>query len=133
MPGWMQTAPPAPGVFLVNLTGRNASNKDFGDRLNLSVSGVKYDDSNKNGIRDRGELGLKGWTIQLKTQDGKIKARAITSQNGSYIFSGLGQGSYILSEVQQPKWRQSAPKGSVYAFNLTGQSIKGKDFGNYRE
>jgi hypothetical protein len=133
MSGWIQTAPPAPGVFLVNLTSRNASGKDFGNRLNLSISGVKFNDSNKNGVRDRGEPGLSGWTIQLKTQDGKVKARAITSQNGSFIISGLGLGSYVLSEVQQPKWNQSAPKGSVYTFNLTGQSIKGKDFGNFRE
>jgi len=133
MPGWIQTAPSAPGVFLVNLTGRNASGKDFGNRLNLSVSGVKFNDSNKNGIRDRNEPGLKGWTIQLKTQDGKMKARAITSQNGSYIVSGLGPGSYILSEVQQPKWNQSAPQSGTYSVNLTRQSINGKDFGNYQE
>ncbi len=130
--GWDLTAPSGPGAYAVNLTTRSVSGKDFGNAANLSVSGVKFDDQNENGIRDQSEPKMGGWSVQLESPAGEVLAETVTDRNGTYVFSGLDPGIYVLREVQLPGWNRSSPRSETYRVNLTTQSILGKDFGNYR-
>ena len=43
---------------------------DFGNFQYATKSGVKFEDRNGNGVKDAGEPGLPGWTIQLAGTDG---------------------------------------------------------------
>jgi hypothetical protein len=95
-----------------------------------SISGMKFNDSNGNGTRDTGELGLANWTITLKNETGSMSTE-ITDANGNYSFTNITAGNYTVGEVQQSGWKQTAPATGVYNVTIAGGSIiTGKDFGN---
>jgi SdrD B-like domain len=91
-------------------------------------TGVKFHDHNANGVRDPGDEGLNGWTINLYSDDdhdGVLDASELpadqtrTTQNlpdddpdlgdGAYRFTDLANGDYIVCEGLQPSWHQSKP------------------------
>ncbi|MCX6668407.1 MAG: SpaA isopeptide-forming pilin-related protein, partial [Methanothrix sp.] len=94
--GWIQTAPQ--GSYTVELKDADATGKDFGNRGNLSISGVKFYDANGNGAQDSDEPGIPGQTVKLM-QSGKEIATATSGQDGSYAFNNLAPGTY---EVDDP-------------------------------
>jgi hypothetical protein len=97
-----------------------------------SISGMKFNDSNGNGIKDIGESGLGSWTITLTDTNGKVSTQT-TDPSGNYNFSGLVAGTYIIGEVLQPGWKQTIPLGGTYTLTLSvGEHIKDKDFGNFK-
>ncbi|HNX39134.1 MAG TPA: SdrD B-like domain-containing protein, partial [Methanothrix sp.] len=135
--GWTQIAP-ASGSYSITFPFKSppteSKNNDFGNRvLAQSISGVKYNDANGNGNRDAGETGLNGWTINLEQPAGTVVQTAVTAADGSYSFTGLSAGTYVISEALQPGWTQKAPPGGKHTVTLTGStsSAGGKDFGNY--
>jgi hypothetical protein len=97
-----------------------------------SISGVKYNDLNANNARDPGELGLASWTINLEQPEGTVKQTKTTAADGSYSFTDLAPGTYVIREVQQPGWTARAPTGGKHTVTLdaTTTSAIGKDFGN---
>ena len=97
---------------------------DFGNLLTnpAEITGVKWNDLNKDGIRDTGEPTLSGWTIYLDANNnGELDSgeqSTVTDTNGEYTFDNLSPGSYIVAEVQQPGWQQTSPfLGSIELFN----------------
>ncbi len=74
-----------------------------------SISGTKFNDLDKDGIRDPLELGLSGWDIQLIDFDGDVIATTTTDLNGDYSFTQLAPGPYVVREVMQPGWEQTLP------------------------
>ncbi|MHB8242519.1 MAG: SdrD B-like domain-containing protein [Solirubrobacteraceae bacterium] len=101
------------------------------------ISGVKYEDLNRNGKRDPGEPGLAGWTMRLVFQ-GKVVASTTTASDGSYSFQldadhlPIGAGSFQVEEVQQPGWFASQTPGPVNVpLGSTNTTFTGNDFGNY--
>lgn len=102
------------------------------------ISGVKYEDLNANGVRDPGDPGLAGWTIEL-FYEGKFVESTTTAANGSYSFQlnadtlPIGEGTYTLQEVPQSGWTQSeAPGPVVVHFGAGDTTFGGNDFGNWR-
>jgi hypothetical protein len=93
-----------------------------------NISGMKFNDSNNNGIND-GEQGLAGWTITL---EGPVSATTITDSSGEYNFQGLLPGTYTVSETQRGGWTQTAPKSGTHTVVLNGLDVVGKDFGNFK-
>ena len=134
--GWTQMAPPA-GSYSITFTfggPKESKNNDFGNRVEAqTISGVKYNDLNGNSARDPGELGMNGWTINLEQPAGTVIQTKTTAADGSYSFTGLAPGTYVISEVQQTGWTQKAPAGGRYTVTLdaTTTSAAGKDFGNF--
>jgi len=99
-------------------------------RIPTSISGMKFADINKNGIKDIDESGLPNWIITLKMPDGAIKSTT-TDNNGIYTFDNLSAGTYIVGEVMEPGWNQTAPDGETYTVTISvGEHITNKDFGN---
>ncbi len=93
-----------------------------------SISGMKFNDLNGNGINDA-EPGLNGWTITLTGPSGPMST--VTSGGGKYEFKGLAAGTYTIGEVLLPGWKQTAPAGGTYTVTISpGQIVTGKDFGN---
>lgn len=74
-----------------------------------SISGIKFNDLNKNGVRDLLELGLPGWEIQLLNFEGQVITTTTTNLSGSYQFTGLTPGPYVVREVMKPGWKQTLP------------------------
>lgn len=79
---------------------------DFGLKGNLQLGNLVWVDLNNNGIRDNGELGISGVTVNLyqdvngdNLPDGAAIASTTTSSSGSYGFSNLLPGNYIVGAV----------------------------------
>lgn len=104
-----------------NNTTNNTSNNTVVP-INGTVSGIVFDDKNGNGLRDSGDAGLFGWTIQLGSKT------AITDENGTYSFTNLTAGTYTISEVVKDGWYNTTAPGSV----TINQTTATMNFGNFR-
>ncbi|MCA9145054.1 MAG: DUF5050 domain-containing protein [Planctomycetales bacterium] len=109
--------------------GTTTSDVDFGNFQFSTISGVKFDDVNANGVQDSGEQGLEGWTLFIDANDNgeldKTEARTVSSSDGSYSFTNLPPGEYHLREVAQPGWQQTLPTttGAVEPILVWANSI----------
>jgi uncharacterized repeat protein (TIGR01451 family) len=84
-----------------NSTGNNFAELPSGRQ----ISGRVYMDANDNGIVDAGEAPLAGVTLNLTGTDvngNAVTATTVTDANGRYIFMGLAEGSYSVTEPAQP-------------------------------
>ena len=123
---------------------------DFGNFQKATKTGTKFEDLNADGVKDAGEPGLGGWTINAfvdangngtkDAADTVIAASDTTTASGVYTLS-LNPGKYVVCEVQQATWTQSFPANTAcgasaggWGITLTsGQLDSGNDFGNYRQ
>ena len=97
-----------------------------------SISGQKFEDLDGDSVKDPGEPTLAGWDIELRDNLGALLANDITDASGSYEFPGLTSGVYLVSEVQQGGWVQTAPASVSHTVNLVGgSSYPNRDFGNH--
>jgi len=131
--GWSQTVSPASPFVLV--AGQNSPNSNFGNFQGSVARGIKFNDINKNGIKDAGEPGIAGWEIvATKVGGGGIKTDSTDgSGNYSFGFSSFESGDWVISESQQPGWRQTFPASpGTYTVSIqSGTYEAGKDFGNF--
>ncbi len=105
----------------------------FGNRGDLAIRGLKFDDANANGGRDGGESGLGGWTIQLSGGPHAVNRSTTTVGDGSFSFTHLEPGVYSLSEVGQAGWGQTFPGGAgTHTVTLAASDVSGVEFGNTR-
>ena len=130
-------------------SGAQVIDNNFGNFRNATKSGMKFEDLNANGVKDAGEPGLAGWTIQAFADansngvrdagENTVAGSAVTGAGGTYSMS-LTPGRYVVCEVQQAGWTQSFPSGTAcgagsagYGITLTsGQLDSDNDFGNWR-
>ncbi len=83
--------------------GEDGDNYNFGELLPASLAGLVYVDSDNDGVKDVGEIGLAGVTITLSGVNDLGQALTLTGQtaaNGSYQFADLRPGTYRLVETQ---------------------------------
>ena len=77
------------------------------------IHGVKFEDVNANHVRDTGEPGLPGVTIFVDTNRNEVldagEPKTVTGSDGSYAFTGLAAGAYVLREVTDAGFTQTAP------------------------
>ncbi|MBN2473342.1 MAG: proprotein convertase P-domain-containing protein [Pirellulales bacterium] len=74
-----------------------------------------------------GDLGrLEGWALALLVGD----PVAVTDANGEYAFAELPPRDYVVREVLQEGWQQTAPAGGAHYVGLLGTQTADCDFGN---
>jgi hypothetical protein len=101
-----------------------------------SISGRKFDDANANKKHDAGEAYLEGWKIQLLNATTKaVVQEATTGSEGSYTFTKVGPGAYLVQEVGQSGWTCDVPgEGTACQYEVTIDSehlnVTERDFGN---
>ncbi|VXD23553.1 conserved hypothetical protein [Planktothrix serta PCC 8927] len=109
-PGWTQTTP-NPGS--VGISGGTNAIVNFGNRQFGSISGIKFNDTNANSLFDAGETPLQGWTIYIDSNVNGVldptEPTTVTGTDGSYVFTNVPPGNYVLREVQQAGWTQTVP------------------------
>jgi hypothetical protein len=131
--GIVQTTPNPATITLGG--GQDVSGVNFGDFRLISISGVKFQDTNGNGVRDSGEAGLRGWTIFLDAnRNGVLDAgerRTTTDANGNYTFANLGPGTYRVREVGRLGWVQMTNNPPA-VIATSGVNVSGRSFGNAR-
>ncbi len=132
--GWIQTAPAAPGTYSVfAFDGGTLTGKNFGNFQPVSVSGNVYNDLNGDG-QNEGEPGLQNWEVDVKDSGGNVVGSAFTDASGNYTISGVGPGTFTVSEVVQSGWIQTQPVNpNFYSFTSTsGGNVAGENFGNFQ-
>jgi VCBS repeat-containing protein len=77
------------------------------------IHGTIWNDSNGNGVRDAGEVGQSGVTVYLDlNQNGQFDSGepwTMTGADGSYAFTGLTPGTYMVGVALPGTWQQTAP------------------------
>lgn len=61
-----------------------------------SIRGVTFENRNANQVRDPGEPGVAGATVELYRTTGDLVGRATSRSDGSYVFSEVDPGDYHL-------------------------------------
>ncbi len=75
---------------------------DFGDTAG-SMTGIVYNDTNNNGVRDAGEPAIPTVTLHLTGTDARgnaVNLTAMTGDDGTYRFVDVVGGTYNISETQ---------------------------------
>jgi subtilisin-like proprotein convertase family protein len=84
-----------------------------------TISGVAWNDLNANGARDGGEPVLPNWTVYLDANhNGRLdttETSSVTAADGSYAFTGLAAGNYLIGQVTRSGWQQTYPAVSAAA------------------
>jgi hypothetical protein len=104
-----------------------------------TISGIKFDDRNGNGVQDGTESSLGGVVIHL-FNNGNLVATTTTAGNGSYSFSldvashpDRGPGTYTLTEDVPAGYHQTAAPGAIVIVPNPDPSTldhPGNNFGN---
>jgi hypothetical protein len=98
-----------------------------------SISGTVFNDQNGNGVRDRGESGVSGVTVNLLDDSGGIVATTTTDNRGRYQFtdqSGIpGTGNFSVAIVLPSGFTNTTPTSVAVSVNRGGLTIGGTSFG----
>ncbi|MCE2860814.1 MAG: hypothetical protein LW731_13440, partial [Oxalobacteraceae bacterium] len=107
-----------------------------------SISGVKFNDLDGDGIRDAGEFGIDGVTIYLDlNNDGQLNGNdvsQITASGGLYAFSVTPDANksttvndpYIVREVVPEGWTQTTAPPAPLTISATTPTYTNINFGN---
>ena len=73
---------------------------DIGLFERVSVSGVKFNDRNTNGVQDANEPGLAGWTFELYDLSNPAVTldTVVSDATGAFAFIGLGLVNHLATE-----------------------------------
>ncbi|WP_158102664.1 SdrD B-like domain-containing protein [Lentzea kentuckyensis] len=105
------------------------------------ISGYKYHDANRNGVRDAGEPGLAGWTVTLhrdRSDAGEPIGPVTTTTtdgNGYYQFPLKNRlpGDYAVTEENRTDWTRTSGTerhGVHIPIGAADTNFSGHDFGN---
>jgi hypothetical protein len=107
-PGWFATGG---DPFVVTVNGSGAPVHNFLDAQPGSISGSVLDDVNRLGVFDASDIGVGGVTVVLQTTNGTPVATNVTTTGGSYVFTNVMPGSYMVVETDLPCWTSVADTG----------------------
>ena len=134
-PGWVTIEPGYASNYEIQvISGVNQTGLDFGNFQTVTTAGTVYDDLTGDGVKRSADPGLQGWTVDLEDSSGNVLASAVTTTNGSYAFTNVSEGNYIIQEIVPPGWRQTEPSFQAgYSFQtMSGANQTGLDFGNFQ-
>ena len=97
-----------------------------------SVAGVTWQDANRNGVRDGGELPLPDVVVILRDVLGAERSRVRSAADGSFEFGSLEAGSYRLNAEVPAGLVCTWPPGGgcTWVFSLASRERQtGRDYG----
>ncbi|MGQ0627459.1 MAG: SdrD B-like domain-containing protein [Phycisphaerales bacterium] len=120
---------------IVVAAGVVGNNYNFGEICLGSISGTKFLDVTGNGLTGD-DTGMGGVTIFIDANNNGTKdsgeRSTVTAADGTYYFTGLMPGNYIIREVVPANFVRTAPvMTDKYTVNLVaGQTVNDRDFAN---
>ena len=97
-----------------------------------SISGLVFEDSDRDGVRDTGEPALAGQVVYLDFDEDEMRAldetSTVTDASGNFRFDALRSGSYQVAQETAPGW-QASPSGFFEISLQPGQNAAGLHFG----
>ncbi len=115
-----ETASPLTAVVA---SGEDVTDKNFGYVSGL-ISGFAYIDWNRDGVKDSGDTGLGGVSIDLVGGGTKI-----TGPDGSYSFDDLDAGSYSVTAPGEADGKSRSTAGTLGATLAEGGEVPNLNFG----
>jgi len=101
--GWYSTTQTGGGtnnlISVTLVSGQPSADNNFYDTAYASVGDFVWLDVNGNGLQDAGEPGISNVTVRLLDATSNILHTAITATNGTYSFTNLLAGTYLLQLV----------------------------------
>ena len=101
-----------------------------------TISGQVSNDKNGNGVKEAGEAGLSGWTVQILDTSNQLLASQATDTNGNYSITlppvPVGSITVRVREVVQAGWVQTTANPADIVVTSTGGTFSGRDFGNFK-
>ena len=128
----------------VTMSGSTDLGIDFGYQASTprNVTGALWEDADKNGAIDTGEVGLSGVTIELLNASLTVVATTTTLANGTYSFVGIPSGTPYYVRITDndgvltgytATWEKTellaGPFNGQETVNLSGGDITGINFG----
>ena len=95
------------------------------DEFEGRISGIKFNDLDKDGVHDENEPGLEGVTIYLynvnpsEVSEAQPATSAVTDENGEFSFTVTAEGTYYMKEKLPQGWVQSLPLTNLVSITLT--------------
>ncbi|MCS7039664.1 MAG: hypothetical protein NZP34_08680 [Caldilineales bacterium] len=86
------------------------------------IAGTVFFDGNGNGVRDAGEPGLSGVTVQVGA------LTATTDANGAYVFGGLAPSTYTVVQTDLPGYLSTTP--NTLTVEVTNAVVNDVHFGD---
>ena len=94
----------APGFGFVNVASVHASPSKTGNNTEIitntpcvsSIGDRVWYDTDRDGIQDAGENGIRGVTVKLRNAANVVIATQVTNTSGNYLFTGLNPGTYTV-------------------------------------
>ena len=134
---WRRTKPAGIyplGFYTVGTTAGTVANLDFGNSATALVTGSVYHDSNKNGTKDPGEVGLANWQVHVDVFKNNVwllsQINTVTNSQGDYSLV-LKAGKYRIHETPQGKLKPTKPSMGTLTLTLaTGATNTDVNFGN---
>jgi len=119
-----------PAIVNVSLSGANQI-LDFGMNSSAalpkySVSGIKFNDLDKDGVQDAGDLPITDWGFILYNSTNLFNT--FTNDSGIFVFNGLYAGTYSVNETYRGGWAASTPTSVNITVSSNGTYLI---FGNY--
>lgn len=125
--GWINTTPLA--VTIDVKAGEDVAVPPLGNVMSGRIEISKFNDRNRNGIRDAEETGLPGWTFAVRTPDGRTISAGPTNEQGIISLDGLTPGAYSVAEIAKDGWLNTTP--STVSVRLSLGASRKLSFGNY--
>ncbi len=130
--GWRQTVP-LTGYYDVELSNKDEENRNFGKWQKMySISGIVFNDENRDGVRGPNEQGSSNCAILLDKPDSH-QIFANTNSEGLYEFENLEPGRYRVSEKLDEGWRQTVPLTGYYDVELSDKDEENRNFGKWQK
>jgi hypothetical protein len=132
---FVQTFPPSGFHSVSVFAGQTTSDVNFGN-VRGEIRGVKFSDSNGDGVQGPQEFGLSGVTIYLDLDDDAVldpsEPQTLTDSSGGYVFQNLAPGPYVVREIVPQGFLQTSPggDGARRPILTAGEIESGQDFGN---
>lgn len=108
----------------------------------IEISGIKWNDSDKDGVMDKGEEKIEGFEIWADLNDDGIKGEdepsTFTDENGRYslyLTADKGLKKVKIYEVQKNGYIQTYPTSGYHelSINKKDDAFTGVDFGNFKK
>ena len=120
------------GYTIIATSGSNSTGNNFGNFINIAITGTKFNDITGNGF-SADDTPLAGVTINLYLNGNPTPiASTVTAADGSYAFNNLGPGTYYVQETVPAGWTQTGGTGGYTITTTSGSGSSGNNFDDFQ-